>query len=121
MSGTSKPVATRLSYNGRHSPDVAQGFSWHDARPVTFYTMNNTIVIIMRCVRGVGAFSFAHLIMILIYGATEIRSTALLKNNNNQYNGYLLAIACVSLLLFRIDIRNFCGSIHIQRTDFAQI
>ncbi len=78
--GTSKPIATRLSDDSLPSPRVAQGFSWYDARPVTFYTMDNTIVIIMRCVRGVGAFSFAHLIMILIYGATEMCSTALLKN-----------------------------------------
>lgn len=60
MSGTSKPVATRLSDNGRPSPGVAQGFSWHDARPVTFYTMNIIISIIMRCRwEGVGAFSLS--------------------------------------------------------------
>ena len=107
MPGTSKPVATRLSDNDQSSPEVAQGFSWHDARPLTFYTMNVIIVIIMRSVGGVGAFSFATPHNGKLWRLLKCIALHFQKTHNNQYNGYLLAITCASLLLLALTSGTF--------------
>nr|QNO46434.1 hypothetical protein KCGBEFIM_00009 [Methanosarcinales archaeon ANME-2c ERB4] len=65
MPDTSKPVATCQPITVGHSPDMPLGFIWHDAQPLTIYTMNMITIIIMRCGSGVGAFPFLHLVMIM--------------------------------------------------------
>jgi hypothetical protein len=60
---------------------------------------------------GVGAFSFPHLMMTMME-ATEMYNTALpKKTHNNQYGGYLLAIAAISLLLFALTSGIFAVSL----------
>lgn len=106
MPGTSKPVATRLSDNDQSSPEVAQGFSWHDARPLTFYTMNVIMIIIIRCVGGVGAFSLSTSYNEMC-GLLKCIALHFQKTHNNQYNGYLLAITCAPLLLLALTSGTF--------------
>jgi len=56
----------------------------------------------MRCVGGVGAFSFATSHNEKLWYLLKCIALYFQKTHNNQYNGYLLAIARVSLLLFAL-------------------
>jgi hypothetical protein len=71
--------------------------------------MSVIIIIIMRCMwEGVGAFSLSISHNNNDLGATKMYSTALpKKTHNNQYGGYLLAIAGISLLLFAVASGTF--------------